>query len=79
MNKSELIRELGRTADLSRPEAKRIVDAFFDEMTAALAKGERVEIRGLWSLYVKRYNGYQGRNPGTGEIVKVKAKKLPFF
>ncbi len=48
-------------------------------MTAALAKGDRVEIRGLCSFYVKKYKGYVGRNPKTGEPAKVKPKKLPFF
>ena len=79
MNKSALIRELSRHGGLTRPEAKRIVELFFEEMAAALARGERVEIRGLWSLYVKKYNGYRGRNPRSGETIKVSSKKLPFF
>jgi integration host factor subunit beta len=48
-------------------------------MTAALAKGERVEIRVLCSFYVKNYKAYVGRNPKTGEPTKVKPKKLPLF
>jgi integration host factor subunit beta len=48
-------------------------------MTTALAKGDRVEIRGLFSFYVKHYRGYTGRNPKTGEKIKIKPKKLPFF
>jgi integration host factor subunit beta len=51
---------------------------FFDEMSNALAKGDRAEIRGLCSFYVKKYKAYSGRNPKTGEKVKVKPKKLPF-
>jgi integration host factor subunit beta len=50
-----------------------------DEMTNALAKGDRVEIRGLCSFYVKKYKSYTGRNPKTGKQVKIKPKKLPFF
>ncbi|MFH1673360.1 MAG: HU family DNA-binding protein [Pseudomonadota bacterium] len=50
-----------------------------DEISQALANGDRVEIRGLCSFYVKKYKGYSGRNPKTGELVEVKAKKLPFF
>ncbi len=46
---------------------------------AALEKGDRVEIRGLCSFYVKTYEGYTGRNPKTGETVEIKPKKLPFF
>jgi integration host factor subunit beta len=48
-------------------------------MADALAKGDRVEIRGLCSFYVKKYKAYAGRNPKTGEPAKVKRKKLPFF
>ena len=48
-------------------------------MAKALAVGDRVEIRGLFSFYVKKYGGYTGRNPRTGETTGVKSKKLPFF
>jgi len=48
-------------------------------MSNALANGDRVEIRGLCSFYVKKYKAYTGRNPTTGEEVKIKPKKLPFF
>jgi integration host factor subunit beta len=48
-------------------------------MACALAKGQRVEIRGFGSFFVKKYRSYTGRNPKTGETVKVKPKKLPFF
>jgi integration host factor subunit beta len=48
-------------------------------MSEALAQGDRVEIRGLCSFYVKKYKAYNGRNPKTGEKVKVASKKLPFF
>jgi integration host factor subunit beta len=64
---------------LSRNEAATVVDIFFESMSEALANGERVEIRGLCSFYVKEYKPYQGRNPKTGEIVQVTPKKLPFF
>jgi integration host factor subunit beta len=48
-------------------------------MSEALAKGDRVEIRGLCSFYVKEYKSYKGRNPKAGESVQVAPKKLPFF
>jgi integration host factor subunit beta len=48
-------------------------------MANALAKGDRVEIRGFGSFKVKHYDGYAGKNPKTGEPIKVKAKKMPFF
>ena len=79
MNKLDLIATLKNEAELTKLEAATIVDLFFSEMANALAKGDRVEIRGLCSFYVKKYKAYAGRNPKTGEPAKVKRKKLPFF
>lgn len=79
MNKLELTENLREKTDLTKSEAKAVVKLFFKEMSNALAKGNRVEIRGLCSFYVKKYNAYAGRNPKTGEPTRVKPKKLPFF
>ena len=79
MNKLELINSLRNETEITKSEAATIVDLFFNEMGNALAKGDRVEIRGLCSFYVKRYKAYAGRNPKTGEPTRVKGKKLPFF
>ena len=79
MNKLELIKTLRNECQISKKEAATIVDLFFNEMANALAKGDRVEIRGLCSFYVKKYRAYAGRNPKTGERVQVASKKLPFF
>jgi integration host factor subunit beta len=79
MNKPDLIQALKDTNNLTKTEAETIVTLFFDEMAEALAKGDRVEIRGLCSFFVKKYKGYTGRNPKTGEKVKIAPKKLPFF
>jgi len=79
MNKLELIDMLKNECRLSKKEAAAIVDLFFDSMSEALAKGDRVEVRGLCSLYIKEYQSYNGRNPKTGESVQVAPKKLPFF
>ena len=79
MNKLELINTLRDECQISKKEAAAAVDLFFNEMANALAKGDRVEIRGLCSFFVKEYKSYQGRNPMTGESVKVAPKKLPFF
>lgn len=64
---------------IATPEAAAVVNIFFNEMANELAKGGRVEIRGLCSFFVKEYEGYTGRNPKTGERVKIAPKKLPFF
>jgi integration host factor subunit beta len=79
VNKLELIKNLKKECQLSQEEAATVVDLFFGKMSEALASGERVEIRGLCSFYVKDYKPYQGRNPKTGESVTVASKKLPFF
>ena len=79
MNKLELISALKNEANISKSEAARIVQIFFDSMADSMAKGDRIEIRGLCSFYVKNYKSYTGRNPKTGEKVTIKPKKLPFF
>ena len=79
MNKLELIETLRGECQISKKEAATIVDLFFGKMSNALAEGDRVEIRGLCSFYVKKYKAYAGRNPKTGERVQVASKKLPFF
>jgi integration host factor subunit beta len=79
MNKIDLIQALKDSNHLSKSEAEKIVTLFFDNMSDALAQGDRVEIRGLCSIFVKKYRAYTGRNPKTGEKVKVEPKKLPFF
>lgn len=79
MNKLETISALKKEANISKAEAARVVQVFFDNMADTLAQGERVEIRGLCSFFVKEYEGYTGRNPKTGEKVSIRPKKLPFF
>ena len=79
MNKLELITALKTEADISKAEASSAIQVFFDSMADTMADGERVEIRGLCSFFVKRYKTYTGRNPKTGAEVRIKPKKLPFF
>jgi len=79
MNKLDLIETLKTEAGLTKNEAVAVVTLFFDEMSKAMANGDRVEIRGLCSFYVKKYKAYTGRNPKTGEHFRIKPKKLPFF
>jgi integration host factor subunit beta len=79
MNKSELIETLAAQKGLSYKKAEEIVNTIFDSMTNALISGGRIEIRGFGSFVVNEYKAYTGRNPKTGESIKVKPKKLPFF
>ena len=79
MNKSDLAETLSKDAELTLKKAEGVVNTVFDDIADALKKGDRVEIRGFGSFKIKHYDGYTGRNPSTGKIIKVKPKKLPFF
>ena len=79
MNRVDLIQALKDSNHLSKLEAEAVINLFFDQMAEALAQGDRVEIRGIFSIFIKKYVGYTGRNPKTGEKVKIAPKKLPFF
>jgi len=80
VTKSELI--AGLAADnphLRGADVETIVSTIFDEITAALASGSRVELRGFGAFTVKRRDARTGRNPRTGEAVPVDEKSVPFF
>lgn len=79
MNKSELIEALAEKINVPIREAGSITNALIDTMSEALAQGDSIEIRGFGSFVVKEYGSYTGRNPKTGEKIKVSPKKLPFF
>jgi integration host factor subunit beta len=79
MNKSELVETLSNEKNLTYKKSEEIVNIVFDSMAAELAAGGRIEIRGFGSFVVKEYKSYMGRNPKTGEVIRVKPKKLPFF
>lgn len=79
MNKSELIKALADKDGVAVEEAGLVVDIFFNCIRDALLNDDRVEIRGFGSFKIKEYPGYLGRNPRTGETVRVVPKKLPFF
>ncbi len=79
MNKKELIVRLHEETKITKSKAAKIVDIFFNEMSEALLKGDRVELRGLFTFFVKKYKSWTFRNPKTGKKVKIVPKKLPFF
>jgi len=79
MNKSQLIELLAKQEGLTLKKAEQVVNTFFDTVSEGLAQEDRAEIRGFGSFKVKKYGGYTGRNPKTGEIIEVNPKKLPFF
>ncbi|MCP3952528.1 MAG: integration host factor subunit beta [Desulfobacterales bacterium] len=79
MNKSDLISAIKEKTSLSRKDAEKVIDTFFDTITQSIVNGGRVEIRGFGSFMVKDYKPYVGRNPKTGSQIQVPPKKLPFF
>ncbi|MEQ9813246.1 MAG: integration host factor subunit beta [Azospirillaceae bacterium] len=80
MTKSELIQRLAeKNPHLYQRDVERIVTTIFDEITEALARGQRVELRGFGAFSVKQRDARVGRNPRTGEAVNVDSKTVPFF
>jgi integration host factor subunit beta len=80
MTRSQLILRLAElNPHLFHRDIERIVATVFDEVSAALARGERVELRGFGAFSVKSRGARVGRNPRTGEAVQVAAKHLPYF
>lgn len=80
MTKSELIARLAeKNPHLYQRDVERIVSTVFEEISAALAEGNRVELRGFGAFSVKTRDARTGRNPRTGETVHVARKSVPFF
>jgi len=80
MTKSELVARLAeRNPHLYQRDIERIVATVFEEITGALCRGDRVELRGFGAFSVKQRDARTGRNPRTGETVHVTAKHTPFF
>lgn len=80
MTRSELIARLAqRNPHLFQRDVERIVATIFDEIGEALARGQRVELRGFGAFSVKRRDARIGRNPRTGATVRVSEKLIPFF
>jgi integration host factor subunit beta len=80
MTKSELIQRLAElNPHLYQRDVERIVSTIFEEISAALERGDRVELRGFGAFSVKQRDARVGRNPRTGDSVKVSEKHVPFF
>lgn len=80
MIRSELIQIIAdQNPHLFQRDVERIVNTVFDEITKAMANGDRVELRGFGAFSVKKRDARVGRNPRTGESVSVSEKHVPFF
>lgn len=80
MIRSELVQKLCHDfPDLTQRDIELVVSSLFDEITAQLAQGGRVELRGFGAFSTRQRDARTGRNPRTGETVAVDAKKVPYF
>ena len=79
MNKTDLIDAVASEADVSKAEAARVVDAVIDSITWALKKGDTVTLVGFGTFQVRERAARSGRNPKTGETIKIGASKNPAF
>jgi len=80
MTKSDLIERLSESnIELTKRDAETIVNSIFDSISDALVGGDRVEIRGFGSFTVRERDSRDARNPKSGELVRIPAKKTPFF
>ena len=79
MKKIDLIEEISKQSMISRSESKRCVEVILEEISSAIASGERVEVRGFGGFYKRHRKERIGINPKTGEKVKVAEKFVPFF
>ena len=79
MNKAELIESIANAADLSKASEGRALDAAIESITKALKKGDTVTLVGFGTFSVRKRAARMGRNPRTGEEIKIKASKAPGF
>ena len=79
MNKAELIEAVAESSDISKAAATRAVDSVLEAVTKALKKGDQVTLVGFGTFVVRKRAARAGRNPRTGETIKIKAAKVPGF
>jgi len=79
MTKAELVEEVARSTELTKKHAEIIVNTVFESIVDSLKAGEKIELRGFGSFRIRRRGSRMGRNPKTGDRVKVPAKRIPYF
>ena len=79
MNKTELIAAIADQAELSKKDAEAVLNAFTGTIGKALKKGDKVQLVGFGTFEVSKRSARKGRNPQTGETIKIKASKTPKF
>ncbi len=79
MNKNELVDAVATAATIKKSEAETVIDAVFDSITKELKKGGEVRLTGFGTFVVSNRAATEGRNPRTGETIKIAARKVPRF
>ena len=79
MTKADLVERVANEAEMTKKDAEQLVEIIFDSIISTLNKGEKIELRGFGSFRVRQRNARQGRNPKTGESVKIPAKRVAYF
>jgi len=79
MTKADLVEQIANRADIPRKQADEVVQVILESITAALHRGDKVELRGFGSFRIRQRGERIGRNPKTGEKVQVPPKKIPYF
>lgn len=79
MTKADLVEKVAQAVNLTKKDTEVVINTVFESISGALAKGDKVELRGFGSFRVRQRDARQGRNPQTGASVAVPSKKVPFF
>ena len=79
MNKTELVDAIAKRSSLTKVDSKKALDAFLEAVQGALVKGDAVQLIGFGTFKVSARKARQGRNPRTGEVIKIAASKVPVF
>ena len=79
MNKTELVDAIAKRSSLTKVDSKKALDAFLTAVQGALVKGDTVQLIGFGTFKVSARKARQGRNPRTGEVIKIAASKVPVF
>jgi integration host factor subunit beta len=79
LTKADLVNEVAKQCDLSKPDAEEVVQTVLDSVVSALNNGDRVELRGFGSFRLRERKARRGRNPSTGEQVDVPARRVAYF
>lgn len=79
MTKAELVEQVARNAELTKKNAEQVVNTVLSSIVGSLRDGEKIELRGFGSFRIRRRGSRIGRNPKTGDRVKVPPKKIPYF